>query len=75
MIGVIKEVENTDKQEEAEKSSYYRMVVYSSKKDKYLTLLLTASDLNRVLTRAGKNPEDCIQPNWFQRMIHRLLRL
>tara|TARA_Y100001973_G_C5101014_1_gene282630 strand:- start:383 stop:607 length:225 start_codon:yes stop_codon:yes gene_type:complete len=74
MIGVIEEVQNKNKTEEAEKSSYYRIVVYSSKREKYLNMLLTASDLNRVLTRAGKNEEDCVKPNLFQRFLHWFIR-
>jgi len=74
MIGVIEETDNTEKREEAEKSSYYRVVVFDKKRSIYSTLLLTHSDFQRVLTRGLKNPEDNVKPSWFQRLIHWFIR-
>tara|TARA_Y100001973_G_scaffold99147_1_gene157916 strand:+ start:8656 stop:8871 length:216 start_codon:yes stop_codon:yes gene_type:complete len=71
MIGKATPVENKDKADRAD-SRYMRIVVFFN--GGYKNLLLTDSDWSRVIERAEKNPEDCTQPSWWQKLLYWFIR-
>lgn len=47
---------------------YWRVMVVHTDEERYETLLLTEADLRRLRERAKKNPEDCLEPSWADRL-------
>ena len=74
MIGVIEQIKNTEVKEVLENTKYIRVTVYCEERKKYVNLLLTLNDFDRVIRRGEKNIEDCYHPNWWERFIHWIIR-
>ena len=67
MLGKIIRSKNLDQKITAS-AFYYRLLVLNSD-NQFETLLLTENELVRIRGRVKKNPEDEIQPSWFDRLV------
>lgn len=67
MFGEIKPVANKEAAPAA--NATYHAVCVINEEGGQETLLLTASDLERVRSRAKKNPEDLITLTWLQNLV------
>jgi hypothetical protein len=67
MFGEIKIIYNKDAAASAK--PVYNAICVRNELGEYETLLLTENDLQKVRSRATKNPEDIISLAWFARAV------
>ena len=60
MLGILEGVPNKEGTR-SESTLYYRVYVTAPGGVETQTLLITPSELTRILERAGKQPEDCVK--------------
>tara|TARA_R110002033_G_scaffold65703_1_gene116874 strand:+ start:1235 stop:1462 length:228 start_codon:yes stop_codon:yes gene_type:complete len=67
-LGKLNYIYNLDKHHAANKG-YYHALVFDSVERRYENLIITDSEMKKIRERSRKNPEDAIQPSWFDQLI------
>jgi hypothetical protein len=67
-LGKLNYIYNLDKHHAANKG-YYHALVYDSVERRYENLIITDAEMEKIRSRASKNPEDLAMPSWFDKLI------
>ena len=67
-LGKLNYIHNLDRHHAANKG-YYHALVFDAVERRYENLIITDSEMKKIRERSRKNPEDAIQPSWFDQLI------
>jgi|TARA_R110000824_G_scaffold184044_1_gene365084 hypothetical protein len=67
-LGKLNYIYNLDKHQAANKG-YYHALVFDAVERKYENLIITDGEMKKIRERSRKNPEDAVQPSWFDMII------